>query len=68
VAGPLTSDGLTISYFSSSGAATTVPSLVKTIVITFRGETEHAVNQGLSSAVSIVNDTLSIRVQLRNAR
>lgn len=68
VIGPLTTTGLSFSYFDGTDAITTVRSAVKTIVITLRGITAAQVNTGMGSALGHPTDSLVVRIQLRNSR
>jgi hypothetical protein len=65
--GPLTSSGLSLSYFNSAGAVTATASAVKTILITLRGLSDQPVNTGFGGIVGNPTDSLQIRVQLRNS-
>jgi len=66
VLGPLTADGLVLSYLDRTGAATAVLANIRTIVVDLNGETEAPISSG-SSYNSIVEDSLNARIRLRNA-
>lgn len=68
VIGPLTTNGLSFAYLDGADVTTTIPSAVKTIVITLRGITAAQVNTGTTSALGNPTDSLVIRIQLRNSR
>ena len=61
VAGPLRTDGLRLTYYTSAGAVTTVPGQVASVRLTLRGE-----SYGRTNLRSAARDTLSVRIQLRN--
>jgi prepilin-type N-terminal cleavage/methylation domain-containing protein len=61
VTGPLRTDGLTLTYYTSTGATTTNAAEVATVRITMRGE-----SYGRTSQRKVMQDTLSVRIQLRN--
>jgi prepilin-type N-terminal cleavage/methylation domain-containing protein len=65
VLGPLTADGLLFTYRDRTGAATGVLGDIRTIEIALNGETEGAISNG--SYNTIVEDSLTARVRLRNA-
>jgi prepilin-type N-terminal cleavage/methylation domain-containing protein len=66
--GPLTSTGLLFKYYDGANAETTSLMAVKSIVLRLYGETDRQANQGLSSTVSLLTDSMTVRVQLRNGR
>ena len=68
VIGPLTASGLEFLYFDGSDAPTLAPSAVKTIVVTLRGVSAEQVTTGLGSIVGTPEDSVVVRVQLRNSR
>jgi len=68
LAGPLTTAGLSFSYRDASNAVTGNPNNVKSIVLKLYGEVDRAANQGLSGNVSLLSDSITVRIQLRNGR
>jgi prepilin-type N-terminal cleavage/methylation domain-containing protein len=66
--GPLTSTGLLFKYYDGANAETTSLMAVKSIVLRLYGETDRQANQGLSNTVSLLTDSMTVRVQLRNGR
>ena len=66
VLGPLTADGLVFTYRDSVGNQTATLARIRTIQIALQGETESPINTG-SYYNSIVEDSLTARVRLRNA-
>lgn len=68
VIGPLTSSGLEFIYFDGGNAETLVPSAVKTIVVKLRGVSAELVTTGQGSALGKPEDSVLVRVQLRNSR
>lgn len=68
VIGPLTSSGLEFIYFDGGNAETLVPSAVKTIVVKLRGVSAELVTTGQGSALGRPEDSVLVRVQLRNSR
>lgn len=66
VLGPLTADGLLFTYRDSVGNITATLPRIRTIEITLNGETDSRISTG-SSTTSIVEDSLTARVRLRNA-
>ena len=67
VVGPVTSNGVGFGYFDGNVSATGTPASVKTIVITLRGITQKLANTGTAGALTILRDSLTVRVQLRNS-
>jgi prepilin-type N-terminal cleavage/methylation domain-containing protein len=62
VTGPLTSNGLSLTYYTSGGATTTTAASVAAVRLTLRGE-----SKGLSSSNRArMQDTVSLRITLRN--
>jgi prepilin-type N-terminal cleavage/methylation domain-containing protein len=59
--GPLRTNGLTLTYYNAAGAVTTVPAQVSAVRITLRGE-----SFGRTNKRKATQDTLTLRVQLRN--
>jgi len=68
LAGPLTSTGLLFEYYDGTNTPTTVPANVRSIVLRLYGETDRQGNQGLSGNVTLLNDSMVVRIQLRNGR
>jgi prepilin-type N-terminal cleavage/methylation domain-containing protein len=66
VAGPLTSTGLEFKYYDAAGAETTTTQNVKSIVLRLFGETERAGNRTFSGTTTTLQDSMIVRVQLRN--
>lgn len=68
IAGPLEGTGVTLSYRDANDAVTATAANVKSILITLRGETDRPVNAGPGLTPMLDTDTVTVRVQLRNAR
>ena len=68
LAGPLTSTGLLFKYYDGTNTETTNPALVRSIVLRLYGETDRQANQELAGTVSLLSDSMTVRVQLRNGR
>jgi prepilin-type N-terminal cleavage/methylation domain-containing protein len=68
LAGPLTSTGLLFQYYDGTNTPTTIPANVRSIVLRLYGETDRQGNQGLSGNVTLLNDSMTVRIQLRNGR
>lgn len=70
LAGPLLSSGtaLDFSYFDDQGDPTVVPSEVKSIVFRLYGETDRMANQSIAGTPTLLQDSMIVRVQLRNGR
>ncbi|HSE68382.1 MAG TPA: hypothetical protein VLB12_15440, partial [Gemmatimonadales bacterium] len=68
VLGPLTASGLDFKYFDGGNVETLVPSAVKTIVVKLRGISAEQVTTGLGSTLGKPEDSVLVRVQLRNSR
>jgi prepilin-type N-terminal cleavage/methylation domain-containing protein len=62
VTGPLTSSGLSLTFYTSAGATTTTPANVTAVRMTLRGESFGR----SSSSRQRLQDTVSIRITLRN--
>jgi hypothetical protein len=67
--GPLASgDGLSLTYYSAPGTVTAAVGDIKSIVVTVKGVSNQALAKyGGSSQTSIVRDSLTTQVSLRNA-
>ena len=67
--GPLRGgDGLSFTYYSAPGTVATVPGDIKSVRVSVRGLTNQAIaGHGGSSQTSIVQDSLTTEVSLRNA-
>jgi hypothetical protein len=63
--GPLTSNGLTLAYFDSTGAATATANRVALIRMTLRAETRQAFRQ-LDRSLARSVDSVTTWVALRN--
>jgi len=69
LAGPLAAGGVNLTYWLADGVtATTAPAQVQSIRVLLVGQTDRAVNLGVSSTVQQVVDPLALRIQLRNSR
>jgi prepilin-type N-terminal cleavage/methylation domain-containing protein len=68
LAGPLTSAGLLFQYYDGTNTPTTIPANVRSIVLRLYGETDRQGNKGLSGNVTLLNDSMTVRIQLRNGR
>ena len=68
VIGPLTASGLEFLYFDGSNNPTLLPEAVKTIIVKLRGVSAEVVSTGLGSALGKPEDSVLVRVQLRNSR
>lgn len=68
VIGPLTGSGLEFLYFDGSNAPTLATTAVKTIIVKLRGVTAEQVTTGLGSTLGKPEDSVLVRVQLRNSR
>lgn len=70
LAGPLASSGtaLDFKYYDKNSAQTATLSNVKSIVLRLYGETDRMANAGISGTTSLLNDSMIVRVQLRNGR
>ena len=66
--GPLLSNGLSLSYFTTAGAVTAVPAQVARIDITVRGRTRNAIRKGGQAAAQVAVDSIVTSVALRNNR
>jgi len=63
--GPLTSNGLALAYFDSTGAPTSTPDRVALIQMTLRAETQQAFRQ-LDGSIARAIDSVTTWVALRN--
>jgi prepilin-type N-terminal cleavage/methylation domain-containing protein len=68
VIGPLIPGGLEFLYYDGSSAPTGLPSAVKAIVVKLRGISAELVTTGLGSTLGKPEDSVLVRVQLRNSR
>lgn len=70
LAGPLRSSGtaLEFRYYDDLGAETAVPSEVKSIVLRLYGETDRVARQNIAGTPTLLQDSMIVRVQLRNGR
>jgi prepilin-type N-terminal cleavage/methylation domain-containing protein len=65
--GPLTgSNGVTFTYYDSTGAVTAVPTQVASIGIQLRGQTASRIRDAASAGVAYRTDSVVTRVALRN--
>jgi prepilin-type N-terminal cleavage/methylation domain-containing protein len=68
VLGPLANDsGFVLRYLNSAGAETADPTAIKSIEVTLRGLSEGAVNAGIGSTPSRVQEALVSQIVLRNS-
>jgi prepilin-type N-terminal cleavage/methylation domain-containing protein len=70
--GPLKDDngvtaGLNFTYLDAAGAVTAVPANVKSVVLTVRGVSQHAMSRSGGSYAGVGTDSLVTQVSLRNA-
>ena len=70
LAGPLLSSGtaLDIKYYDDQGAVTAVPSEVKSVVLRLFAETDRMATQNIGGTPQLLQDSMIVRVQLRNGR
>ena len=70
LAGPLRSSGtaLDFRYYDDQGAVTATPSEVKSIVFRLYGETDRLATQNIGGTPTLLQDSMIVRVQLRNGR
>jgi len=68
VAGPLTATGLRFEYKDSNGDETTTLENVKSIILRLYGETNRAANKSSFGSTMTLEDSMIVRVQLRNGR
>jgi prepilin-type N-terminal cleavage/methylation domain-containing protein len=69
VVGPVTSNGVGFSYFDLAGNPTADPDDVNTILVVLRGMTDRSIGAGFGPAAAAnPTDSLTLRIQLRNAR
>jgi prepilin-type N-terminal cleavage/methylation domain-containing protein len=68
VLGPLANDsGFALRYLNATGAETADPTAIKSIEVTLRGLSEGAVNAGIGSTPSRVQEALVSQIMLRNS-
>ena len=68
VLGPLANDsGFALTYLNANGAITTDRTAIKSIQVTLRGLSEGAVNAGIGSTPSRVQEALVSQIMLRNS-
>ncbi len=68
LAGPLSATGLTFEYLDESNNDAVATDAVRSIKMVLYGETDRAANKGLFGNVTTLNDSMTVRVQLRNGR
>ncbi len=68
LAGPLTSIGLLFEYEDAAGDPTLLPANVKSIILHLYGETDRPANPTFSATTATLEDSMIVRVQLRNGR
>jgi prepilin-type N-terminal cleavage/methylation domain-containing protein len=70
LAGPLRSGGtaLALEYKNKDGDNTTTPSHVKSIILRLYGETDRMTTQNIGGTPTLLEDSMIVRVQLRNGR
>ena len=70
LAGPLLSSGtaLMLEYKDKYGQDTTTPANVKSIILRLYGETERMARQSIAGNPTVLQDSMIVRVQLRNGR
>jgi prepilin-type N-terminal cleavage/methylation domain-containing protein len=70
LAGPLRSGGtaLALEYKNKDGNDTTTPSHVKSIILRLYGETDRMTTQNIGGTPTLLQDSMIVRVQLRNGR
>lgn len=70
LAGPLRSGGtaLALEYKNKDGNDTTTPSHVKSIILRLYGETDRMTTQNIGGTPMLLQDSMIVRVQLRNGR
>ena len=66
LAGPLT--GLSLEYKDKNGANTATPANVKSIILRLFGETDRMARKNIAGSPTLLQDTMIVRVQLRNGR
>ena len=65
--GPIMANGLELSYLNFANNPTASMSEVRSIDITIRGETDRTVRAGGVNTLALAQDSLSMRITLRNA-
>jgi prepilin-type N-terminal cleavage/methylation domain-containing protein len=65
--GPITANGLEFQYRDASNNLTANPAAVQSIGIMIRGETDRMVRAGGEGPLQLAQDSLSMRITLRNA-
>lgn len=65
--GPIQANGLALSYLNAAGAVTANRAQVASIGITIRGQTDRTVRAGGQSPLALDQDSLTMRITLRNA-
>ena len=70
LAGPLLTSGtaLDFRYYDDQGAVTATPSEVKSIVFRLYGETDRLATRNIAGTPALLQDSMIVRVQLRNGR
>jgi len=70
LAGPLRSSGtaLALEYKDKNGADTATPANVKSIILRLYGETDRMTTQNIGGTPTLLQDSMIVRVQLRNGR
>jgi len=68
LAGPLATNGVTFTYHQDDGSPTSTAADVALIKLLLIGQTDRAVNQGVSSTVQTVDNPMTLQIQLRNSR
>ena len=70
LAGPLRSSGtaLALEYKNKDGNTTATPSQVKSIILRLYGETDRMTTQNIGGTPTLLQDSMIVRVQLRNGR
>jgi prepilin-type N-terminal cleavage/methylation domain-containing protein len=70
LAGPLRSSGtaLSLEYKDKAGATTTTSANVKSIILRLYGETDRMTTQNIGGTPTLLQDSMIVRVQLRNGR
>jgi len=68
LAGPLTTTGLRFSYLNDTNDPVGAADEVRSIKLVLYGELDRAANQGLFGNITTLQDSMTVRVQLRNGR
>ena len=70
LAGPLLTSGtaLDFRYYDDLGAVTATPSEVKSVVFRLYGETDRLATKNIAGTPALLQDSMIVRVQLRNGR